>query len=101
MRGLKGLVGPQRGELTYHTLGKGRSLEGGQAQVANLYRASGPSDEDIITLEVPVDDGGCPGVQEQQPLQYLPAPATQHLGLHHLEPLQVPGGRGMAHQLLK
>lgn len=31
-------------------------------------------------------------MQEQQTLQDLPAPAPQYLGLHHLEPLQVPGG---------
>lgn len=39
-----------------------------------------------------MDDGGRSGVQEQQPLQDLPAPAAQHLRLHHLEPLQVPAG---------
>lgn len=32
-------------------------------------------------------------MQEQQALQDLPAPTSQDLGLHHLEPLQVPGGR--------
>lgn len=32
-------------------------------------------------------------MQEQQALQDLPAPTSQYLGLHHLEPLQVPGGR--------
>ena len=34
-------------------------------------------------------DGGGARVQELQPLQNLPAPAPQHLGLHHLEALQV------------
>jgi hypothetical protein len=38
-----------------------------------------------------MDDGGCPRVKEEQALQDLPAPAAQNLGLHHLEPLQVPG----------
>lgn len=40
-----------------------------------------------------MNDGGCPCMQEQQALQDLPAPTSQYLGLHHLEPLQVPGGR--------
>ena len=62
--------------LTYHAFSKGCSLEGGQAQVADLHRPCGPSDKDVVTLEVPVDDGGRPGVQEQQALQDLPAPAT-------------------------
>lgn len=86
--------------LTYHTLGKGCSLEGGQAQVANLHRPCGSGDKDVVALEVPMDDGGRPGVQEQQALQDLPAPAAQDLGLHHLEPLQVPAGGGAAHRRL-
>ena len=75
--------------LTYNTLGKGGPLESSQSQVTNLHRARGPSDEDVVTLEVPVDDGGGPGVQEVEALQDLSAPAPQHLGLHHLETLQV------------
>lgn len=82
----------RRNGLTYHTFGKRCSFKGGQTQVTNLYRAGGSSDEDVVTLEVSVDDGGCPCMQEQQPLQDLPAPASQNLGLHHLEALQVPGG---------
>lgn len=82
----------RRNRLTYHTFGKRCSFKGGQTQVANLHGAGGPGDEDVVTLEVAVDDGGRPRMQEQQALQDLPAPAPQYLGLHHLEPLQVPGG---------
>lgn len=74
---------------TYDTLGEGGSLERGQAQVPNLDRARGARDEDVVTLEVTVDDGGRAGVQEMQPLEDLPAPALQHLQLHLLEPLQI------------
>lgn len=82
----------RRNRLTYYTFGKRCSFQGGQTQVANLHGAGGPGDEDVVTLEVSVDDGGSPCVQKQQALQDLPAPASQYLGLHHLEPLQVPGG---------
>lgn len=54
--------GAAEGGLTYHALSKGCSLEGGQAQVANLYRAGGSGDEDVVTLEVAMDDGGRSGV---------------------------------------
>lgn len=77
---------------TYDTLGKGGSLEGGQAQVANLDRARGARDEDVVTLEVAVDDGGRASVQEMQTLEDLPAPALQHLQLHLFKPLQIPAG---------
>ena len=39
-----------------------------------------------------MDDGRGPGVQEVEALEDLPAPAPQHLGLHHLKPLQVAAG---------
>ena len=42
----------RRNRLTYHTFGKRRSFKGGQTQVTNLHRAGGPSDEDVVTLEV-------------------------------------------------
>lgn len=77
---------------TYDTLGKGGSLEGGQAQVTNLDRARGARDEDVVTLEVAVDDGGRASVQEMQTLEDLPAPALQHLQLHLFKPLQIPAG---------
>lgn len=37
-----------------------------------------------------MDDGRCASVQKVKTLEDLPAPATQHLRLHHLETLQVP-----------
>lgn len=74
---------------TNDTLGKGGPLQRGQTQVADLYRACGPRDEDVVTLQVPVDDGRRSGVQEVEAFEDLTAPRAQHLDLHHLEALQV------------
>jgi hypothetical protein len=54
--------------LTDDALGEWLVLEGGEAEVANLDAAGGPSDEDVVTLQVPVDHWRHPGVKEQQPL---------------------------------
>lgn len=75
---------------TYDTLGKRSPLESGKAQITNLDRSSGPSDEDVVTLEVTVDDGGRPGMKEVKPFQDLPTPAAQDFNLHLLKPLQIP-----------
>lgn len=71
---------------TYDALGKGGPLEGSQAQVSNLDRSGRSGDEDVVTLEVPVDNGRRPGMKEVQPLQNLPAPAAQDFDLHLLKP---------------
>lgn len=71
---------------TYDALGKGGPLECSQAQVSNLDRSGRSGDEDVVTLEVPVDDGRRPGMKEMQPLQNLPAPAAQDFDLHLLKP---------------
>lgn len=74
---------------TNDTLGKGGPLQRGQAKVADLHRARGPRDEDVVALQVPVDDGRRSGVQEVETFEDLAAPRAQHLDLHHLEALQV------------
>lgn len=74
---------------TNDTLGKGGPLQRGQAKVADLHRACGPRDEDVVALQVPVDDGRRSGVQEVEAFEDLAAPRAQHLDLHHLEALQV------------
>ena len=74
---------------TYDALGEGGPHERGQPQVSYLDGACGARDEDVVTLEVAVHYGRGARVQELQPLQDLPTPAAQHLGLHHLEALQV------------
>ena len=78
---------------TYDALGEGGPLERGQAQVPDLHGARGAGDEDVVTLQVPVDDGRGPGVQEVEAFKDLTAPRPQNLDLHHLEALQVAGGR--------
>lgn len=80
------------GCLTDHTLGEGGSFERGQTQVPDLHAARGPRDEDVVTLQVPVDDGRSACVQEVQAFEDLTTPAAQHFGFHHLEALQIPGG---------
>lgn len=42
---------------TYNTLGKRSPLESGEAQVTDLHGSGRPSDEDVVTLEVTVDNG--------------------------------------------
>lgn len=74
---------------TYDTLGEGGPLQRGQAQVADFHGARGPRDEDVVTLQVPVDDGRRSGVQEVEAFEDLTAPRAQHLDLHHLKALQV------------
>lgn len=39
-----------------------------------------------------MDDGRGPGVEKMKALQNLPAPASQHLGFHDLEPLEIAAG---------
>lgn len=60
--------------LTYDTFGEGGPLQCGQSQVSDLHRARGPRDEDVVALQVPVDDGRGPGVQEVETFKDLPAP---------------------------
>ena len=71
-------------------------LQCSQPEVPNLYQSSGPVDEDVVTLEVSVDDGGVAGVEVVQALQDLPAPGTNELDLDILEPthVSVVWGRG-------
>lgn len=75
---------------TYDTLGKRSPLESGEAQVTDLDGSRGPGDEDVVTLEIPVDDGRRPGMKEMKPFQDLPTPAAQNFDLHLLKPLQIP-----------
>lgn len=60
--------------LTYDTFGEGGPLQRGQSQVSDLHRARGTRDEDVVALQVPVDDGWGPGVQEVETFKDLPAP---------------------------
>lgn len=39
-----------------------------------------------------MDDGRGSGVEKMKALQNLPAPASQHLRLHDLEPLEIAAG---------
>lgn len=75
--------------LTNDTFSKRGTFQSGQSQIPNLDGAGGTRDEDVVTLEVPVDDGGRPRVQEVEAFQDLQAPALQQLQLHLLESLQV------------
>lgn len=44
--------------LTNDALGERGLLERGEAQVPDLHGGGGSSDEDVVTLEVSVQDGG-------------------------------------------
>ena len=75
------------GLLTDDALCERGPLKGGQAQISYLDGARGARYEDVVTLEVSVDNWRGPGVEEVEALQYLSAPAPQHLGLHDLKAL--------------
>lgn len=77
-------------KLTNDTFSEWGTFERGQAQVSYLDGARGAGDEDVVTFEVPVDDGRSARMQEVKPLEDLTTPALQQLQLHLLEPLQVP-----------
>lgn len=76
--------------LTNDTFSKRGTFESGQPQISNLDRAGRASDEDVVALQVPVDDGRSACVQEVKPFEDLTAPALQQFQFHLLEPLQVP-----------
>lgn len=76
--------------LTDDALGERGLLERGEAQVSDLDGGGGSGDEDVVTLEVSVQDGGAARVQELKTLQDLKAPTLQQLQLHLTEPAQVP-----------
>ena len=69
-----------------------RSLQCCKAQVANLNKTCGAVDEDVITLEVSMDDGGCAGMEEVKASQDLPTPAADHFGLDCFQPVHVAMG---------
>ena len=70
-----------------------RYLESGEAQVTNLDQSRRPVDEDVVTLEVSVDDGRSPGVEEVESAEDLPTPAANDLWFRP-KPPHVTGGRG-------
>ncbi len=76
--------------LTDHALGEAGSLERGQTQVPDLHAPRGARDEDVVTLQVPVDDGGGTSVQKVKSFEDLTTPSLQELQLHLLKTLQIP-----------
>lgn len=66
-----------------------RSFQCCKAQVANLNKACGAVDEDVVTLEVSMDDGGCAGVEKVEASQDLPTPAADHFMLDCFQPAHV------------
>lgn len=71
--------------LTNHCLDFG-PLQCGQSQVSYLDQTCGAIDEDVVTLEVPMDDRRGPGVEKLEPFQNLSPPAPNHLWLDGFEP---------------
>lgn len=74
---------------TNDAFSKRGTFKRGQPQVSDLDGAGGAGDEDVVTLEVPVDDGRSARVQEVKPFEDLTTPALQQFQLHLFEPLQV------------
>ena len=70
--------------------GVGLAEDGREAEVANLDVALVAVHEDVVTLEVPVDDGRIVAVQIQQAAEDLPAPVLHRPYVHPPVPLPVP-----------
>ena len=70
--------------------GVGLTEDGREAEVANLDLALVAVHEDVVTLEVPVDDGRIVAVQIQQAAEDLPAPVLHRPYVHPPVPLPVP-----------
>jgi len=70
--------------------GVGLAEDGREAEVANLDLALVAVHEDVVTLEVPVDDGRIVAVQIQQAAEDLPAPVLHRPYVHSPVPLPVP-----------
>lgn len=65
--------------LTNDTFSKRGTFKSGESQIPNLDRACGARDEDVVTLQVPVDDGRRSRVQEVKPFQDLSTPTLEQL----------------------
>ena len=70
--------------------GVGLTEDGREAEVANHDLALVAVHEDVVTLEVPVDDGRIVAVQIQQAAEDLPAPVLHRPYVHPPVPLPVP-----------
>jgi hypothetical protein len=68
----------------------GLAEDGGEAEVANLDLALVTVHEDVVTLEVPVDDGRIVAVEVQQAAEDLPAPVLHRPHVHPPVFLPVP-----------
>ena len=69
-----------------------RSFQRCKAQVADLNKTCGAVDEDVVTLEISMDDGGCAGVEEVEASQDLPTPAADHFMLDCFQAAHVAEG---------
>ena len=76
--------------LTDAVNGMGLAEDGSQAEVADLDLTLVAVHEDVVTLEVPVDDGRIVAVQVQQAAEDLPAPVLHRPYVHPPVPLPVP-----------
>jgi hypothetical protein len=76
--------------ITYAVDGVGLAEDGGETEVANLDLSLVAVHEDVVTLEVPVDDGRIVAMQVQQAAEDLPAPVLHRPYVHPPVPLPVP-----------
>lgn len=85
--------------LTYAVDRVGFAENGGQAKVADLDLPLVAVHEDVVTLEVPVNDGRIMAVQVQQAAEDLPAPVLHRPYVHPSVPLPVPNHHQTRNQL--
>lgn len=71
--------------LTQHALGCGQAApQCSKAKIAYFHHTRRAIHKDVITLEIPVDDGGLMCMQIHKPLQDLPSPSFEHLLINAL-----------------
>lgn len=70
--------------------GVGLAEDCSEAEVANLDLALVAVHEDVVTLEVPVNDGWIVAMEVQQAAEDLPAPVLHRPYVHPPVPLPVP-----------
>ena len=74
-------------------------LQGREAEIADLDGSRRAGDEDVVALEVAVDDGRRPRVQEVEAFDDLSAPRLEHALVDLLEAPQVGLERAGSHHL--
>jgi len=75
---------------TYDRFSKRSIFQRSQSEIADFDSPRGASNENIVALEISMDDGRRPRVEEHQTFQNLPTPRLENLRIYLFESLQIP-----------